>query len=355
MNKPNHFFSHTALISLLIGLLISYPVPAAAEVAAEQLTPVRGVIVEQMRFADEIEAVGTAYANEAIEVTSLVTEKIQSIEFDEGQPVKAGALLVILNNQAEKAQLMRAQADLREQERELKRISELVRRGAVSSSQLDEQQTMLEISRANLLAAQAALADRTIDAPFDGVTGVRNVSVGSLVEPGDIITTLDDITTVKADFLIPALYSSVLSVGQAAVLTMDAYPDDAFKGVVSVINPRADVDSRAVLVRVKVDNQARRVKPGMMMRLVLSGQPRQAILLPEIAVIQERDKHYVMVVDEAGTVLKQLVKIGSRVRGRVEIKEGLTAGQRVVTHGLMRIFPGAKVNFETDASSGSAL
>jgi len=329
----------------LWGLLLGWFVGAMAAVAAPS-TPVIVSAVRSVPFEDRIEALGTLRANESLALTAAVTETVSALYFDDGDRVAEGKVLVEMTSAEEHAQLTEARALTTEAERQYRRVQSLATQGTASKSLLDERGREWETARARLVAIESRLSDRILEAPFAGVVGLRNISVGALVEPGDLITTLDDDTVMKLDLAVPSVYLSSLAPGLAVTATTRAYGETAFAGEIRSIDSRVDPVTRSVLVRVLVPNRDRLLKPGMLMQVVLRRNPRQTLVVPEAALMPLGRKQFVLIArpDAAGHVVeRRQVRIGSRRPGEVEILEGLSAGDLVITHGTMRARPGQNV------------
>ncbi|MBM7072767.1 efflux RND transporter periplasmic adaptor subunit [Shewanella sp. 202IG2-18] len=300
------------------------------------------------KLNDEIEALGNLEASESIIVTSKVTEVATKIEFDDGQKVKKGQLLVQLRDAEQRAQLRIAQVNLKNNERELNRIKTLVEEQSVAELEQDRLQTAIDTAKANRDSALADLKDRQIKAPFSGVLGLRKISVGSLVTPGTEITTLDNISTLKLDFTIPERYLQVLKPGKVVEALAVAYPGEVFKGKVKSIDTRIDPTTRAVVVRAQLDNSESKLLPGMLMTIDLIKETRTALIIPESAIIPRQDRQYVYIVNDKNEVVQQQVEIGLRKLGIVEIVNGLKKGDKVITRGFLKVRPGDKVQPQND-------
>ncbi|WP_299011885.1 efflux RND transporter periplasmic adaptor subunit [uncultured Shewanella sp.] len=292
---------------------------------------------------EEVEALGTTQANESMTVTSKVSDVITKVNFNDGDRVKKGQLLVQLHDEGQAAQVTIAKVQLHDHKREFDRIRELVTSQTVAGSERDRLQTAIDTANAQLLEAQAALADRQIKAPFSGVLGLRRVSVGALVSPGDEITTLDDISIIKLDFSVPERFLQAIKIGQKVEANAMAYGDEPFIGQVTSIDSRVNPATRAVIVRTEIPNAKGRLLPGMLMKVKLIKASREALILPESAIIPVQDRHYVYVVDSEGVVSRQLVELGIRKRGWVEILSGIKLEQQVIVRGILKVRPGDKV------------
>ena len=257
----------------------------------------------------------------------------------------AGEILVELNNAEEHALLEEAQAMVEEASSQYQRVRSLAAEGTAARSLLDERRREWETARARLAAIESRLADRLVRAPFAGVVGLRNLSLGALVEPGDLVTTLDDDSVMKLEFAVPSTYLATLRPGLAIEASAHAYGEREFNGEVRSIDSRVDPVTRSILVRAMLPNPDRVLKPGMLMTVELLKNPRQAAVIPEEALIPEGQNQYVLVVDEAqeNRAERRAVKIGARRPGEVEILEGLMPGEKVITHGTLTVRPGQTV------------
>ena len=325
----------------------SAPAASAAAPAGAVLSqrPVAVVTapVELLPLAVRIEAVGTARANEAVEITSKAANLITAVRFSEGQQVKRGEVLVELDGAQARADLTAAQAALKESQSTFKRSQDLYARQALSESQLEQIEATLIANRARVASAESRVADTVIRAPFNGRVGLRRVSVGSLVNPGTVITTLDDSSLIKLDFDVPESFVSVLEPGQSVAATSIAYPGKVFEGRVMSVDSRVDPVSRSVTVRAGIPNQDGQLKPGMFMAVQLSREPTPALVVPESALVPERGNVYVFVAAD-GVATRRQVTPGRREPGRVELLAGVEAGERVVTEGTQKIRDGSPVS-----------
>jgi membrane fusion protein (multidrug efflux system) len=307
--------------------------------------PVQIISVQLQRkpWRDGIEALGTARANESVVIAAKVNEAVKRVNFDSGDYVEAGAVLVDLSGRVELAELEEARAQFREAQQQLERNQQLAARQLIPASQLDAQRATRDATRARMDAIRARLADRVITAPFDGVLGLRQVSPGTLLRPGDPITTLDDVSLIKLDFTVPESFLSVLKEGLQVQARSPAWPDKDFVGVVRSVDSRVDPVTRAVTVRAEIPNVERKLRPGMLMTVLVQQEPRPALVLPELALIQIGRQAFVFRVREDNTVEQVPVSIGARRRGDVEISDGLSIGDRVVVEGTVKLRPGASV------------
>ncbi|GLP94760.1 efflux RND transporter periplasmic adaptor subunit [Paraferrimonas sedimenticola] len=303
-------------------------------------------VTEQV-VQDRVEALGTTRAKESVTITSKVTEKIDSISFDDGDMVSAGQLLVTLRQNEQAAKVRAAKVQLADHIREYQRIDSLVTNQTIAELERDRLQTLIDTARANLSQSEAELQTRSIKAPFAGRLGLRQVSTGSLVSTGQEITTLDDISTIKLDFSVPERFLGDLRPGSSVEAISAAYPDKVFRGTVKSLDSRIDPETRAVVVRAEIPNQDGLVLPGMLMKVRLIKAEHTTLVVPESAIIPLQADHFVYLVDDSGMVERKQVKIGIRQRGLVELVDGVSEGQQVVIRGAMKVRVGQKVNATT--------
>ena len=325
--------------------------PAFANAQRERATPT--VVVESAQiktFPLSAEALGNARANESVDIRAKITATLMEIRFEEGQFVKKGDILVKLDDLEPVADLAAAQATQVEAEASFKRSAELFRTKVGSESQLLQDEARKKASDAMVSVAQTRLADTVVRAPFDGNLGLRRVSVGSLVGPTTVITTLDDTSIIKVDFDLPEIYMSRLKQGLTVKARSAAWPNEDFIGQVSSVDTRVDPISRSVRVRSEMANDRGLLRPGMFLTVTLVDQNVEALVIPERALIPERSVQYVFVVGENKVAEKRAVKIGRRRPGEVEIIEGLRIGDNVIVDGTQKARDGQPVMLAGESS-----
>ena len=313
-----------------------------------------GVIVapaRMERLAVELEALGTAHANESVDIASKVSNLVVAVPFAEGQKVRRGDLLVELDGEQARADVAIAEAALKESRSQYDRSRELYSTKVLSESQLDQIEATLKANEARVAAARSRLGDLQIRAPFAGRVGLRRISVGSLVGPGTIITTLDDTETMKVDFTVPEAYLAAVTPGLEIAARSVSYPDQVFSGKVASVDSRVDPSTRSVTVRALVPNPSGLLKPGMFLNVRLARDATDALVVPEQALVPEQGDMFVFVVKD-GMAGKRLVRIGQRSVGNVQIVQGLAAGELVVTEGTQKLRDGVPVQVAKDAADG---
>jgi len=306
--------------------------------------PVEAEPAKAERIAHEIVAVGSLRSNESVVLSSEIAGRIVKVQFDEGRPVKAGTVLFLLDESVYRAELDQAKASLALSQRNHERAVELFGRKLISQRERDEAAARLDVDQATVALAEARLAKTRIRAPFDGVVGLRAVSPGDYVQPGQALAPLEQIRVLKADFRLSEAALSRIAVGQTLNLEVDAYPGQVFPGKVYAIDPRLAEETRSIGVRARVPNDQGRLRPGLFARVRLTiAQRENAILVPEQAIVPQGEKLFVYVIEDGKAAIRP-VRVGLRQAGRAEIVEGLKAGDVVITAGVQKIGPGAPVN-----------
>lgn len=305
--------------------------------------PVETARVMATEFALVATAVGSLRSNESVVLRPEIAGRISSIDFKDGSEVNKGALLVGLDAATQRAEYEQAKANLRLAQANLKRSRELIEKKFLSQQALDNTQATLEVQKAALALAQARLDKTRIRAPFSGVVGIRNVSVGDYVKEGQELINLEDISILKIDFRLPEAYLGQIKPGQAVEASTDALPGQTFEAVLDAINPLFDTGGRAISCRAHLSNADGRLRPGMFVRVRLIFEQRgEVLMIPEQAIVPDTKSPFVYRV-VAGKAVRVPVKTGSRRNAQVEIVEGLEAGDEIVIAGQLKLRDGAPV------------
>ncbi|MEZ5647622.1 MAG: efflux RND transporter periplasmic adaptor subunit [Alphaproteobacteria bacterium] len=292
---------------------------------------------------DIAEAVGTARSNEAIAITAKVTGIVESINFADGQRVPAGTLLVTLRSDEAEASLSSAEAVRRNAELSLQRATSLSAANAIATARVDELKAQLDTARAAVAGAKARLADLKIYAPFSGTMGIRKVSPGAVVQPGTLIATLDDLSSMQVDFLLPETTLAAIKIGMPIIARSDAFLDRTFQGQVTAIDTRVDPVTRSIALKATLPNPDGVIRPGMFLKVEAAIASREnATLISEEALVPQGTKQYVFVVNN-NKVERREVILGSRTLGKAEIIKGITPGEVVVIRGTQIIRDGSTV------------
>lgn len=337
-----------ALAACNTGQSAAPAAPSAA--AAKPAVMVESEALVAAPLSREVVAVGALRSAEAVTLAAEVAGRITQIGFKEGQPVTAGQLLFALDdavNRAEQAQTLAAQQLA---SRSAERAKELFERKLISAADRDTALANQEVAAANLALARAKLDKMRILAPFAGIAGLRQVSVGSFVTSGQVLVNLEDLSSIKLDFRLAEVSLPYIAVGQRLRVEVDAWPGQPFTGEVYAIDPRVADTTRSIGVRARLPNADGKLKPGLFARVMLELSRKDAALrVPEQALFPRGDSLFVYAIEDGKAVLKQ-VRTGLRSEGRVEIVEGLKAGDAVITAGHQKIGPGSAV---TVAGSGA--
>lgn len=317
--------------------------PSAAAAAPERTVPVEAAEVVVTSLATEIRVIGSLRSNESVVIRPEVDGRVAEILFEEGQRVDAGTPLLKLDAAIAAAELDQAEAALALSQANHKRAVELFERKAASAANRDQTLAALRADQANLELARARLDKLTLTAPFDGTLGLRKVSVGDYVTAGQDIVNLEDIEPLKVDFRIPERYLGSLAHGQAITVVADSYPGRSFAGEVFAIDPLVDESGRAVLLRARLPNEEGLLRPGLFVSVaLLVGERADAVMIPEQALVPRGNTQFVYKIAD-GRAVATPVRTGARQNAMVEILEGLSPGDMVVTAGQIKLREGAPV------------
>lgn len=344
-NNSVKFLAAPAVISVGLALLISgcgQQEEAAAPPGSRPM-PVVIQVTQTETVTERVPAVGTLMANESIVVRAEIAGLIESISFEEGSEVEAGALLVLLYSAEHRALVDETQATVELARLSFARATDMHKKSMISRQEYDEAQARLKESRAALRRNQAVLAKTRLVAPFSGTVGLRHVSPGAYIRPGQDLVNLEDIDPIKVEFKLSERFAAAIAVGQQIELLVDALPDSTFVGEIYAINPRLDPRTRAFSLRARVANEDGNLRPGMFARVNLIVDRREnALTVPEEAIWPQGDKAFVYRVIDGKAALTE-VELGERFDGKVEVSSGVEAGETIVTSGHMKIRDGSSV------------
>ncbi len=326
-----------------LGDVRARALPDGVPAAERARVAVEAAGVEVATVVDELQAVGTLTPDEAVTVAPEIAGRIERIAFREGQKVAAGDVLVELDKSILRAELAKFRSDLTLARANHERMVTLSREGMAARQARDEALAALRSAEAGLALAEARLEKTTIRAPLSGVVGLRSVSVGAYVTPGQAIVELADVDPIKLDFRVPELALSELRAGQPIRVTVDARPGRSFEGTIYAIDPLVEVTGRAIRLRARIPNPDGELSPGLFARVdVVVGRREDAIVIPESAVFSRGQKRFVYRIVDERAVLTEVV-LGQRRPGRVEIRSGLDADDTVVRAGQQQLRDGARV------------
>lgn len=306
-------------------------------------------IAESSEIEDRIEALGTLRSKESVEITATVSQRVVEIGFDDADRVERGHVLIRLASDEEQALLKEIEATLETAELDYDRALQLAETGAAAQSFLDESRRNRNTARARVLALRSRLERLTIAAPFDGIVGLREISLGAVVRPGDLITTLDDDSVLFLDFSVPSVFLPLLTPGSPIEATTPGFDDQTFQGRLRSVSSRVDPVTRTITARAEIENESRELRPGLLMTVELKANQRKAVMIPEEAVLQQGFASSVYIVTEHGDdpgsyiARSNAIQLGTRMDGKVEVVSGLDPGTKVITHGSLRVSDGSPV------------
>jgi membrane fusion protein (multidrug efflux system) len=322
------------------------PKGSARRGGERELTRVQAAPATERTFSDAIAALGTAQARESVTITSKVTDVIRAIRFESGDRVSKGQVLVELANVEQQADLDEAKAQLEVEKRSYDRFKELLDKGFAPRARYEAALASYDRAQARVEALEARIGDRTIRAPFAGIMGLRTASPGALARPGDPIATLDDTSLIKLDFDVPETQMARLKPGVSITARTAAFPDEVFSGRIDDIDSRVNTATRTVRIRALLPNPTGRLRPGMLMNVEIKSNPRKALAVPELAVLEGLEGASVfVVVQKDGVSIAQTarVTVGQRSGGYAEIISGVQPGAMVVFEGVQRVRPNQPV------------
>ena len=314
--------------------------------------PVEAVKVTIGKVVESVPAVGTLRSNESVIIAPEIAGRIAELDVKEGEKVAAGTLIALLDQTVYQAQIAQIEASLALSKINYQRAIDLLQKNYGTAKSKDEAEEKLREDQASLTLAEAQLAKTRLAAPFDGVLGLRKVSIGQYLSPGDAIVNLEQIDPLKVDFRVPEAYFAIVQVGQTIALDIDALPGKQFTGTVYAIDPLLDQNGRAIVIRARIPNPDSRLKPGLFVRVSLIYATRDnAIMIPEQSIVPIGDKKFVFTVVD-GKAKQVAIRTGERVKTMVEVVEGLKPDDVVVTAGQIKIRDGAAVQAALQAAGG---
>lgn len=318
------------------------------QIRPEAALPVKVQRVQKAHWSETATVIGTAASYQSVRIASEVSEVLSEIHFKNGQEVRKGDLLFLLERREEEAKAENLAIVFADAKRELERYDLLKQAHAVSAKEYDAQKTKMEIAEMELKAMRLALEDRQICAPFSGTIGICTVNEGAYVKAGDELVSLNDDCKIKVDFRVPEKYTLQIKRGMRFTATGEAVRDQTFSGTVDSWDSQIDLDSRTLPVRGILDNPKRVLRAGMLLSVTLELAGYDALTIPEKAVIFSGALRYVFTVSDAGTAERKIVKLGRRGDNAVEVLAGLKDGELLVTEGILKVKDGGKVVYENE-------
>ncbi|MFK3771848.1 efflux RND transporter periplasmic adaptor subunit [Pseudomonas sp. NPDC089406] len=357
------------LIVLILGGIKGFSIYQQVQMFSKPKPPVSvaAAQAELRQWQERLPAVGSLKAFQGVELSLEVAGTVKSLHFESGQQVKAGQLLLQLDNDQETALLGTAQADLGLAKVDFGRGSQLVGDSAISRGEYDRLTSQYRRNQAVVEQLKASLAKKSISAPFSGTIGIRQVDVGAYLASGTVIATLQDLSSLYVDFNVPEQALPHLSLGQQVLVQVAAYPGQTFPASLSAINPKVEESTRNLLVRATLANPDGKLLPGMFASLqLLLPDPHPQVVVPENAITYTLYGNSVYVIGPKKgkdgqpentaegqpqlAVEQRTVQTGERRDGWVVVSKGLQAGDQVVTAGQLKLSPGAAVHISDDAA-----
>jgi len=310
----------------------------------EMAVPVVAFEAKRQPVSETLTLVGSIAANEMVEIKAETDGIVQDINFTEGQPVEKGQLLLRLDETKFAAALAEAEGNFTLSRVTYERARQLLKDNLISQQEYDQAAAVFNVSKATVERRQRELKDARVYAPFSGVIGARYVSPGQVISRTTSLSLLVDLDPVKVEVNVPERFLGQLQIGQELELSVAAFPNQKFRGKVFFIAPDIDPSTRTALVKAQIANPQHELKPGMFANLDLTLKVRdEAVVIPEAALVLTQDKTSVWVVGPDDTVQPRPVTVGLRMPGLVEITRGLQGGEKVITEGVQKVMPGAKV------------
>lgn len=343
----------SALILLSAALLANTgckpPNSGAAGGGGGMSVQVIAVPARQQPVVESIALVGTVTPNEMVELKAETDGIVREINFEEGQKVAKGSLIVALDDTKFAAQLAESEANLQLAKASFDRVRQLLADKLISQQEYDQADANFAASEAGVNVMRRQLKDARVIAPFSGHTSARQVSPGQLITRSTLITTLVDLDTVKVEVGVPERYLGKLTLGQQVDFRVAAYPGDRFRGEIYFISPQLEAGTRTALVKARIANPDGKLKGGMFASLNLNLQLREsALVIPEPAIFNSGDATMVFALTATNTAVMRPISIGLRLAGKAEVLGGLSAGEMVVVEGTQKLRPGAPVRLSTN-------
>jgi membrane fusion protein (multidrug efflux system) len=334
------------LVAVAVGgaMLWRYLDTPAAEDQGRQasVSRVDAVTPQVDTVRDEVTAVGSLKALEAVELTTELSGRVVDARLNAGERVEQGDLLVRLDDRQTAADLQVIESQLADARRQLERASRLRANNSISQAQVDELRTAVDVAVAQRQAARIRLENHRIVAPFSGVIGLSDVSVGAYVTPGTILATLDATERMELNFSVPERFLGQVSLGQIVRGSSPAYRDDVFEGELVELGTRVSELSRSLPVRALINNPEGRLRPGQFMSASLTLREREALVIPEQAVLLRGDNKYVFI-NKDGVARRVSVVLGTRMPGLVEVVRGVSESDQVIVTGQDRLSSGDRI------------
>ncbi|MGL6261046.1 efflux RND transporter periplasmic adaptor subunit [Vibrio sp. WXL103] len=335
----------TLLVSLFsLGLMLSVPSVQARGPGGSPAITVVTEYVDAHAVSQSLSLVGKLQSEYSVDLAPEVQGRVDVIHVRANQKVKKNQLLLTLNADRAQATLAEAQAYLKDEQRKLAEFERLVARNAITQTEIDAQKASVSIAQARLDVAQAGLNDHYLRAPFAGTIGFIDFSRGQLVNPGDSLLSLDDLSMMELDLQVPERYLSQIEPGLKVSATTAAWGNTIFEGEVIAIDSRINQETLNLRVRIQFENRSGQLKPGMLVSSFMAFPPIEAPIIPVQALEYSGTKRYVYVINDDNTASRREVLLGARIENEVVIEEGLEIGEQIVVQGIVNMRDGVAVS-----------
>lgn len=329
----------TLLLVLSAGVVLAQGGPPGG-----RSVTVESIVVEPTRLSSTIKAVGTVLADASALLRSEVPGQIVELHFEDGQAIVKGAPLFSIEATVLTAEANEAKANAEQSEAAYTRAKELVEDRLISATEFDTARANYNVSIARDLSARARLSKTVIRSPFDGYVGLRMINIGDYATIGQELVSVVSLDPLRVEFSVPETLLAKMKSGQTIEVSVGAYPDETFGGVITAIAPQIDVTGHSVTIRARLPNPELKLRPGLFAQVSVTLDVQDsALMVPEQAIWPIGQDKTVFVV-ENGKAMQKTVRLGQRLPGRVEIVSGIVAGEEIITAGQMKIFDGADVN-----------
>ncbi len=360
MRTASRFVIVIIFLGVVLGGIFGYKFYQFGQMQEQMSQPrppaqVSAVQAQTEKWTPAIKAVGSIEAVNGVQIANEVPGVIEVINFESGDTVKQGDVLLRIDSAIDQAALRTRRAEAQLAEQEFKRVSDLLPKRAVSQSQYDEAKANFDAAQARVNEAEAQLSKKIIRAPFDGRLGIRMVDRGEYVATGTPIVEINMLDPIYVDYTLSEKNLPEVETGYPVVATVAAVRDRDFSGRVTAINTSVNPETRTVRIRATLDNQEQLLRPGMF-ATVMTRQPEndEVVTVPRTAVSYNTYGDFVFVIDEndEGTqvVTRRTVVTGETRNTRVAILSGLEAGETIVSKGLLRLRAGQPVQIQDDAA-----
>lgn len=329
--------------AVILATLVAFTAVAQGQPKAQSAPAVTAFPVTESTLPQQLVALGNLSANQSVNITPQINGRIVGLHLEEGTQVPAGKLLIKLDDREQAAITEQARIAHAEAKRQLSYMEKLISKKAISIEEIQAQRASVESLNAALQAQLATLDNYTLEAPFAGTLSFHDQSIGALINAGTVLTTLDDLDTMKLTFKLPENSLSQVAKGATITATSDAWPGQTFTGTIDSINPRIDPLSLTFQVRAMLTNPDKRLLPGMLMRTVIELPGQKQLVVPSRSIMFDGNQRYVYVIDAQNKVARRTITTGQTIDQYIVVLSGLQAGERVVDEGVVKVSDGRQV------------